>query len=117
MPMTTNRTKWPLTGGAVSIQPGWNSGHATAFFYINLGIGTTPANYSFPMVPVFQITGPTSLTTYNGTFCLPQVPTPVNHTFQVGDNATIQVIEAAVHGAGLFNVSVIQLPFTNESNH
>lgn len=106
LPATTNRTKWPINGGAVAIQPGWFQGHATAFFYINLGFGTSllggPPNMSFPMVPVFQITGP-SKNPYPGTFCLPQIPLPANTTVNVGDNATIQVVETAVHGAALFN--------------
>jgi len=124
MPPSTNRTKWPVTGGAIAMQPGWFQGHATAFFYINMGFGTTGANYappdqaplfapetigeppnmSFPMVPVFQIVGP-SKNPYPGTFCLPQVPLPANITVNVGDNATIQVVETAIHGASLFNVS------------
>jgi hypothetical protein len=32
------------------------------------------------------------------------VPLPANYTPQVGDNATIQVIEVAQHGASLYNV-------------
>ncbi len=114
MRVTTNRTLWPIGGGAVALQPGWFQGHATAFFYINLGFGTDgpdggPPNMSFPMVPVFQITGP-SKGPYPGTFCLPQIPLPVNTTVNVGDNATIQVVETAVHGAALFNVSSPQTP-------
>jgi hypothetical protein len=104
MGLSTNRTNWPVNGGAVAIQPGWNTGHPTAFFYINMGFGTSPPNMSFPMVPVFQIIGP-SRDTYPGTFCLPQVPLPANTTVKVGDNATIQVIEVALHGASLYNVS------------
>lgn len=108
MPTTTNRTKWPVTGGAIALQPGWFQGHATAFFYMNLGFGTDgpgggPMNMSFPMVPVFQIVGP-SKNPYPGTFCLPQVPLPANTTVNVGDNATIQVVETAVHGAALYSV-------------
>ena len=107
MPPSENRTKWPVTGGAVAIQPGWFSGHATAFFYINMGFGTDPPNWNSPMVPVFQIVGPTK-DMYNGTFCLPQVPLPVNAPpVKVGDNATIQIIETAIHGAALFNVGLI----------
>lgn len=107
MEITTNRTKWPLHGGAVAIQPGWFAGHATAFFYINMGYqtngpGSAPINMSNPMVPVFQIIGP-SAQAYNGSFCLPQVPLPVNASFNVGDNATIQVVETAIHGAALYN--------------
>lgn len=109
MGTSRNRTLWPTTGGAISLQPGWFQGHATAFFYINLGFGTDgpdggPPNMSFPMVSVFQITGP-SRNPYPGTFCLPQVPLPANTTVNVGDNATIQIVETAIHGAALFNVS------------
>lgn len=107
MGTSRNRTLWPLLGGGIAIQPGWFQGHATAFFYINLGFGTDgpdngPPNMSFPMVPVFQITGP-SKGPYPGTFCLPQVPLPANTTVNVGDNATIQVVETAIHGAALYN--------------
>ena len=104
MPMSTNRTKWPVTGGAIGIQPGWFQGHYNALFYINLGDGTVPENYSLIMQPVFGIVGPDNVA-YNGSFCLPQVPLPVNYTAVIGTNATIQVIEAAQHGAALFNVS------------
>ncbi|KAI9862053.1 MAG: hypothetical protein M1824_001798 [Vezdaea acicularis] len=108
LPTSSNRTLWPVKGGAIAIQPGWFQGHATAFFYINMGIlgnefdPTQILNASNPMVPPFQITGP-SRNPYPGTFCLPQVPLPVNQTFNVGDNITIQVIEVAVHGAALYN--------------
>lgn len=103
MPTSQNRTKWPLKGGALSIQPGWFPGHANALFYINMGFGNEPLNYSHQMLPVFQITGPSNQQ-YDGTFCLPQVPLPANYTPQVGDNATIQVVETAQHGAALYNV-------------
>ena len=107
--MSTNRTKWPVTGGAIGIQPGWFQGHYNALFYINLGDGTVPENYSLIMQPVFGIVGPDNVA-YNGSFCLPQVPLPVNYTAVIGTNATIQVIEAAQHGAALFNVSGRELP-------
>jgi len=115
MPTTTNRTKWPINGGAIALQPGWFQGHATAFFYMNLGFGTDgpdngPPNMSFPMVPVFQIVGP-SKNPYPGTFCLPQVPLPANATVKVGDNATIQVVETAIHGAALY--SCVDITFAN----
>lgn len=108
MPMTQNRTKWPVGGGAVGIQPGWFMGHLSAFFYINLGEGTIPINYSLPMQPVFEITGPTNQL-YNGSFCLPQVPLPANFNAVIGNNATIQVIETAQHGAALYSVSRLVL--------
>lgn len=105
MPISTNRTKWPVTGGAVGVQPGWFPGHSSAFFYINLGEGTVPLNYSLPMQPVFQILGPSNQQ-YDGSWCLPQVPLPANFTAKVGNNATIQIIETAQHGAALYNVSI-----------
>jgi hypothetical protein len=106
MATTQNRTKWGVTGGAVAFQPGWFAGHQNALIYINLGIGTRPLNMSLAMVPVFQITGPTN-NAYPGTFCLPQVPLPPNLKVNIGDNATIQVVETAAHGAALYSVSVL----------
>ncbi|KKK16900.1 hypothetical protein P175DRAFT_0426223 [Aspergillus ochraceoroseus IBT 24754] len=102
MPTSTNRTKWPVKGGAVSFQPGWFQGHSRALIYVNLGLGTTPPNMSHPMVPPFEIVGPDN-NPYPGTVCIPQVGLPADITVNVGDNATIQVIEAAQHGAALYN--------------
>lgn len=103
---TNNRTNWPITGGDISIIPGWNAGHPTAFFYVNMGFGSQPPNMTNVMLPVFQMTGP-SKNPYPGTFCLQQVPLPVNASVKVGDNATIQVIQVALHGASLYNVSLL----------
>lgn len=104
---TKNRTYWSTEGGAVAFQPGWFKGHETAFIYVNLGYGTNgpddgPKNMSFPMVPVFQIIGPSN-GAYPGTVCLPQVPLPVNASVSAGDKATIQIIEIAQHGAALYS--------------
>lgn len=115
LPVAQNRTKWPVTGGAVSFQPGWFAGHASAFIYINLGIGTEPLNYSHPLLPVFQITGPTNQM-YPGTFCMPQVPMPANISFNVGDNVTIQVVETAVHGAALYSCVDVTLVDPHDAN-
>lgn len=109
MSVTKNRTYWPIGGGAIAFQPGWFQGHATAFLYVNMGFGTDgpdggPANMSLPIVPAFQILGP-SKNPYPGTMCLPQVPLPAGAQVKPGDNATIQVVELAVHGAALFSVS------------
>ncbi|KAL1974630.1 hypothetical protein VTN31DRAFT_4834 [Thermomyces dupontii] len=102
MPTSRNRTKWPVQGGAIAVQPGWFPGHESAFFYFNLGLGEQPPNMSHPMLPPFGIYGPTN-GPYPGTFCLPQVPLPPNISVKVGDYATIQVIETAQHGASLYN--------------
>ncbi len=121
MPTSTNRTKWPIKGGAVSFQPGWFTGHGTAFIYLNMGFGTIPPNMSNVMVNGIQIIGPTK-DPYPGTFCLPQVPLPANASVKVGDNATIQVIETAVHGAALYSCVDItfaepeDVPEVNASN-
>ncbi|OQE12071.1 hypothetical protein PENVUL_c001G08299 [Penicillium vulpinum] len=102
MPRSTNRTKWPVSGGALAFQPGWFPGHATALIYVNLGFGEIPANMSHPVVSPFQIVGPTN-NPYPGTVCLPQVPLPANISVSPGDYATIQLVETAKHGAALFN--------------
>jgi len=116
MPQSTNRTKWPVNGGAVAFQPGWFPGHSVAFIYVNMGIQEpgflAPPNMSHNVVPPFQIVGPSN-NQYPGTVCLPQVPMPANISFEVGDNITLQVVESAQHGAALF--SVREKHFTSEA--
>lgn len=106
--MTKNRTYWPTTGGALAFQPGWFQGHQTAFLYVNIGVGSEgpdggPLNMSNPMVSPFQLLGPSN-GPYPGTVCLPKVSLPTNWTMSPGDNATIQIVEIAAHGAALFSV-------------
>lgn len=119
--MSENRTKWPVRGGAIAFQPGWFSGHSSAFMYFNLGLGNNPDNYSFVMQNGLNIIGP-SKEPWPGTFCLPQVPLPAHLNVNVGDNATIQVIETALHGAALYNCVDItfaepeDVPEVNETN-
>ena len=121
MRTSTNRTKWPVQGGAVAFQPGWFQGHASAYIYINLGYGSVPPNMSNPMLNGVQIVGP-SKEPYPGTFCFPQVPLPANASVKVGDHATIQLIETAIHGASLYNCVDIEfaepedVPEVNASN-
>jgi hypothetical protein len=103
MPTSTNRTKWPINGGALAFQPGWFPGHDTALIYVNLGFGENPPNMSHSVVSPFQISGPSS-NPYPGTVCLPQVPLPANISVSPGDYATIQIIETAKHGAALYDV-------------
>ncbi|KAK4142742.1 uncharacterized protein C8A04DRAFT_38114 [Dichotomopilus funicola] len=121
--VTTNRTSWPLDGGAIAFQPGWYTGHDTALIYINIGLGEQPANYSWPITKLF-LDGPTN-NPYPGTVCLPKVTLPKEVRSQIknGDLATIQVIEASQHGAGLFSCADIiftrdpnQIPDVNEDN-
>lgn len=105
--LTTNRTYWPTTGGAIAFQPGWFQGHKTAFMNINLGLGNEgpdggPLNFTHPMMSVFQIVGPNN-NPYPGTFCFPQVPLPAGIEVKPGENATIQIVELAQHGAALYS--------------
>lgn len=104
--ITTNRTAWPVTGGPISVIPGWNAGHPTSFFYINMGYGSDPPNMTNPMQTIFQLVG-ASAGPFPGEFCLPDVQLPKNFTAKVGDNATIQVIQVALHGASLYNCADI----------
>ncbi|KAK4033551.1 hypothetical protein C8A01DRAFT_49898 [Parachaetomium inaequale] len=100
--VTTNRTQWPLDGGAVAFQPGWFTGHDTALIYINIGLGEQPSNYSWPITTLY-LDGPTN-NPYPGTVCLPKLTLPegVRSRIKSGDLASIQVVEAAKHGAGMF---------------
>jgi hypothetical protein len=104
--VSQNRTAWPISGGAVAWQPGWFMGHSTALTYINMGLGEIPSNYSLPMMPMFQVTGPTN-DAFNGTVCLPQVQLPKGVVPRPGDKASIQLVQAAKHGAALFSVSKV----------
>lgn len=105
--VSTNRTKWPITGGPISLIPGqYSTGHPTSFWYINMGFGSDPPNMTNIMHPVFEVTGPTK-DEYGGQFCLPFVPLPANASVRVGDNATIQVIQVALHGGDLYNCADI----------
>ncbi|OAA55102.1 hypothetical protein ISF_08023 [Cordyceps fumosorosea ARSEF 2679] len=112
MGVTKNRTYWPIGGGTVAFQPGWFRGHSLAFVQINLGFGSDPSvnihggppNMSNPMIAPFQIIGPSN-NPYPGTVCLTQVPLPAGAKVKAGDEATIQVVETAQHGAALYSVS------------
>ena len=103
--MTQNRTFWDIDGGALALQPGWFTGHETALMYVNIGLGGQPDNYSWPLTS-FYLEGPTN-NPYPGTVCLPKIhlPETVRSRVKSGDLATIQVVQAAKHGAGMFSVS------------
>ncbi len=79
--------------------------------FINLGIGTNgpddgPLNMSNIMVPQFVIQASSSNRPYSSTVCLPQVPLPVNTSFEAGTYATIQVVQLPVHGAAQYSVGL-----------
>ncbi|KAL1838123.1 hypothetical protein VTJ49DRAFT_3002 [Mycothermus thermophilus] len=106
---TTNRTYWPLDGGAVAFQPGWFTGHLTALMYINIGLGDKPDNYSWP-VTKFYLRGPTN-NPYPGSVCLPKLDLPENIRNRVksGDRVTMQIIETMSHGAALYSCADVIL--------
>lgn len=111
IPLSTNRTNWPVAGGAIAIQPGWFTGHAKSSININLGLGTDgpdggPETMSMIMIPTFTIYGPSN-NPFPGQFCLSQVPLPAGVKVNVGDHATIQVIETFDYGGALYNVRTI----------
>ena len=103
LPITQNRTNWPIRGGAIAFQPGWFHGHKNALIYINLGFASVPETYSEVLVPRFEIRGPTD-NPYDGSICLPHVPLPEGAEVKIGDHATIQIVEAATHGAAMYSV-------------
>ncbi|KAI8201526.1 hypothetical protein K4K52_007133 [Colletotrichum sp. SAR 10_76] len=111
--VTQNRTHWPLEGGAIAVQPGYNSGHQSALMYVNIGLGEVPSNFTTVMVPMFHLTGPTN-DAYDGTVCLPHVPLPRSVEPREGDLATIQVVQAARHGGALF--SCVDIIFTGDES-
>ncbi|EON98829.1 hypothetical protein UCRPA7_5652 [Phaeoacremonium minimum UCRPA7] len=119
--VTQNRTAWPITGGAVALQPGWFAGHATALMYLNIWLGLDPDNYA-TLWPMFEILGPSD-NPYPGTICLPQISLPNGLTPSSGDFATIQVVQTLKSGASLFSCADIvftddlsQVPSVNETN-
>lgn len=99
---STNRTAWPINGGALSLIPV----HPFALTTINIALGndinedidTNP--YNIPMVALFNQTGA------NSTFCLPKIKIPKLIAPKVanGVNATIQVIQLTGTGAALYSV-------------
>lgn len=91
----TNRTLWPLDGGAVAFKPG----HPWAQTQINLGLGENVNSFPIVLVAPFNQTG-------NGTFCFDklEIPEEIRANITEGVKASIQVIQIASNGAGLFNV-------------
>lgn len=104
---TTNRTYWPIDGGAVAFQPGWFQGHETGLIYINLGLGEQPENYSLPL-SFFHIQGPTDRP-YPATVCQPlvRIPDAIRQSIKSGDQASIQLVEASKHGAAQYTCADI----------
>ncbi len=98
-----------MSGGTIAFQPGWFVGHLKGFLQANLGFGTSgpdggPLHMTVPLVSRFAFLGPSN-NPFPGTVCLPNVSVPDNATVKAGDNATIQVVLVAQHGAAIMSVS------------
>ncbi|PWW78829.1 hypothetical protein C7212DRAFT_355479 [Tuber magnatum] len=92
----TNRTAWPLGGGALVFTPS----HDHAQTFVNLGIGNNVTRLNITLVPTFNQTG-------SGTFCFKKITLPPGLDIQEGTNASIQVIQLTHAGAALYNCADI----------
>lgn len=96
---TGNRTQWPLSGGAVSLE----LHHAWTYVFVNLGLGDNVTNFNISLTPEFlNVTG-------NGTFCLPLLELPEGLVANNGTNASIQVVTVGQSGTALYNCADIIL--------
>ncbi|ETS84545.1 hypothetical protein PFICI_02570 [Pestalotiopsis fici W106-1] len=99
---TGNRTQWPLTGGAVSLE----LHHAWTYVFVNLGLGNNVTNFNISLTPEFlNVTG-------NGTFCLPRLELPKGgsgSSIANGTNASIQVVTSGRSGSALYNCADVIL--------
>ncbi|OBT73839.1 hypothetical protein VF21_06709 [Pseudogymnoascus sp. 05NY08] len=92
----SNRTLWPLDGGAVNI----HMHHAWTYYAVNLGIGTVEPAFTAALTPELRNT------TGNGTLCIPKLSVPAGLAKE-GDNATLQVVTFDDMGAALYNCADI----------
>ncbi|EFR02905.1 hypothetical protein MGYG_05906 [Nannizzia gypsea CBS 118893] len=91
--VTTNRTQWPVDGGAILFKPT----HHWALTYVNLGLGDDDSIiFNYTLVQAFNQTG-------NGTFCFPKIPIPADLGIRDGTNASLQIVQASTNGAALYN--------------
>ncbi|KAI4595305.1 hypothetical protein KJ359_006979 [Pestalotiopsis sp. 9143b] len=94
-----NRTQWPLSGGAVSLE----LHHPWTYVFVNLGLGDNVTNFNMSLTPSFlNVTG-------NGTFCLPELSLPGGVDIANGTNASIQVVTSGESGSALYNCADVVL--------
>jgi hypothetical protein len=123
MPVTSNRTYWPSTGGAIAFKPSFLEGQPTAQIFINLGLGTDYINsdqlqlnnMNISMVSQLGIQGLSGSTPFSSTVCLPHVPLAASVNVKSGDLATIQLIQLAVNGDAMYSVDVSLSPYHHSS--
>ncbi|OBT98956.1 hypothetical protein VE01_02379 [Pseudogymnoascus verrucosus] len=92
----SNRTLWPLDGGAVNI----HMHHHWTYYAINIGIGTLEPAFTATLTPELHNT------TGNGTLCIPKLSVPAGLAKE-GDNATLQVVTFDSFGSALYNCADI----------
>ncbi|KAH8144703.1 uncharacterized protein LAJ45_11297 [Morchella importuna] len=92
----TNRTLWPLDGGALVFKPS----HTSAQTYINIGFGNNVTSLNETLIGPFNQTG-------NGTFCFPHITLPEGLDITEGLNASIQVVQLSHNGGALYNCADI----------
>lgn len=98
--VTTNRTQWPVDGGAILFRPT----HHWALTYVNLGLGDDDSIiFNNTLVPGFNQTG-------NGTFCFPKISIPAGLGIRDGTNASLQIVQESAGGAALYNVCTYIFP-------
>lgn len=91
---STNRTLWPLSGGAVAL----DLHHPWTYVYINLGLGTSYPTFNISLTPeLLNVTG-------NGTYCIPAIKLPTGLTINEGQQASVQVVTGGQSGSALYNV-------------
>ncbi|KFA69033.1 hypothetical protein S40285_08454, partial [Stachybotrys chlorohalonatus IBT 40285] len=106
LPVTQNRTAWPVDGpGAFAIQPGWYANNEYTEFFISIGLGPDPDDFS-QQIHSFRVMGPTN-DPFPDSFCLPQVNIPQEVRRAHGDFATIQIRQVHVSGNSAHNCADI----------
>ncbi|KAK7740619.1 hypothetical protein SLS62_011060 [Diatrype stigma] len=94
-PVTSNRTEWPLAGGALAVE----THQPWEIFHINIGLGNDPRVFNKTLTPFHvNITG-------KGTACIPLVRVPIGIGYD-RQNATLQVVSYSSLGQALYNVNV-----------
>ncbi|KAI5846066.1 hypothetical protein BZA05DRAFT_137914 [Tricharina praecox] len=101
---SSNRTRWPTTGGAVSFE----AGHDEANTAVYLALGNNPTKDDFTIV-----LKDTFLQVGLGTFCWNELEVPSSVNATDGQNATIQVVQQGHDGGGLYNCA--DITFTSAS--
>ncbi|OBT55748.1 hypothetical protein VE04_03839 [Pseudogymnoascus sp. 24MN13] len=92
----SNRTLWPLDGGAVNI----HMHHHWTYYAINIGIGTLEPAFTATLTPELHNT------TGNGTLCIPKLSVPAGLAKE-GDSATLPVVTFDSFGSALYNCADI----------